>query len=633
MDRYKAILKEYWGYDDFRPLQGDIIRSVGEGHDTVGLMPTGGGKSLTFQVPAMLAEGICLVITPLVALMKDQVQNLRQRGIKAAAIFSGMSRDEIIITMENCQFGNFKFLYISPERLSTELFQKRIKLLKISMIAVDEAHCISQWGYDFRPSYLKISEVRNMLPEVPVLALTATATPEVVKDIQEELQFEEGRVFQKSFERDNLAYLVINSENKAGYLLRILNQYPGTSVVYVRNRNKTKEIADWLNKKDISADYFHAGLSNAEKDRKQKAWTEDEIRVMVSTNAFGMGIDKPDVRTVIHVDVPDSPEAYFQEAGRGGRDGEKSRAFLIYSKNDITKIKRRIGDTFPPKEFVVRVYEALGNYFQIAVGSGLDRMFDFNINDFCSKFKMPVVRTFNALKILERGGYLVATEESENSSRLYFLIDRNELYRFEMLDEDQEALLHVILRSYSGLFSQFVYINEDVLAKRLNSTREKIYQCLVQLDRSGMVKYIPRKRTPMIIYTIERLEEKYVELNKEVYDERKERFESRINAMVEYVTTDQQCRSKLLLSYFGQKNAGNCGQCDVCLNKEYKKELSDESLLQQIRQLVSDQNLMLEELLIHLPIEGERAEQLVRWAIDNEKLTVNEHGFLKWKPD
>ena len=447
MDRYKAILKEYWGYDDFRPLQGDIIKSVGSGHDTLGLMPTGGGKSLTFQVPGLLMDGVCLVITPLIALMKDQVENLRQRGIKAAAIFSGMSRDEIIITMENCQFGDFKFLYISPERLATELFQKRIKLLKVSMIAVDEAHCISQWGYDFRPSYLKINEVREMLPETPILALTATATPDVVTDIQDKLSFADSRVFTKSFERDNLAYLVIHSENKAGYLLRILTQYEGTSVVYVRNRKKTKEISDWLNEKGISADYFHAGLSNAEKDRRQKAWTQDETRVIVSTNAFGMGIDKPDVRTVIHVDVPDSPEAYFQEAGRGGRDGLKARAFLIYAKNDITKIKRRIADTFPPKEFVTRVYEALGNYLQLAVGSGLDRMFDFEINDFCSKFKMPIVRTFSALKILERGGYLVATEESENASRIYFLIDRNELYRFDMLDDEQDKLIHVLLRS------------------------------------------------------------------------------------------------------------------------------------------------------------------------------------------
>lgn len=630
MDKYKAILKEYWGYDDFRPLQGDIIKSVGSGHDTLGLMPTGGGKSLTFQVPAMNMEGVCLVITPLIALMKDQVENLRRRGIKAAAIFSGMSRDEIIITMENCQFGDFKFLYISPERLSTELFQKRIKLLKISLIAVDEAHCISQWGYDFRPSYLKISEVRQMLPEVPVLALTATATPDVVKDIQEKLQFDEGRVFKKSFERDNLAYLVINSENKAGYLLRILNQYSGTSVVYVRNRNKTKEISDWLNDKGISADFFHAGLSNVKKDAKQKAWTNDEIRVIVSTNAFGMGIDKPDVRTVVHVDVPDSPEAYFQEAGRGGRDGIKARAFLIYSKSDITKIKRRIGDTFPPKEFVVRVYEALGNYFQIAVGSGLDRMFDFEIKDFCSRFKMPMVRTFSALKILERGGYLVATEESESSSRLYFLVDRNELYRFELLDNNQEALIQILLRSYSGLFSQFVYINEEVLAKRLNVTREKIYQILVQLNRSGMVKYIPRKRTPMIIYTQERLEAKYIELNKVVYDDRKERFESRINGMVEYVTSEQQCRSKMLLSYFGQKSAGNCGQCDVCISKGYKKELSEEALLELIRGCISDQKLTFNELMLKLPIESKKAVDIVTWAIDNGKLKYADDQTLTW---
>ena len=560
--------------------------------------------------------------------MKDQVHNLRQKGIKAAAIFSGMSRDEIIITMENCEYGDFKFLYISPERLSTELFQKRIKLLKVSMIAVDEAHCISQWGYDFRPSYLNISEVREMLPDVPVLALTATATPDVVNDIQEKLQFTDGRVFRKSFERENLAYLVIASENKAGYLLRILNQYPGTSVVYVRSRTKTKEISDWLNKQDIPAEFFHAGLSNAEKDRRQKAWTDDEVRVMVSTNAFGMGIDKPDVRTVIHVDVPDSPEAYFQEAGRGGRDGEKARAFLIYSKNDITKIKRRIGDTFPPKEFVVRVYEALGNYFQVAVGSGLDRMFDFDINDFCSSFKLPIVRTFNALKILERAGYLVAQEASENSSRLYFLIDRSELYRFEMLTESQEALLHAVLRSYSGLFSQFVYINEEVMAKRVGMTREQVYQNLVQLDRAGMVKYIPRKRTPMIIYTSERLDEKYIELTKEVYDKRKETFENRINSMIEYVTSDQKCRSKMLLAYFGQKDVGNCGSCDVCISNGYQREQTDEQILSQIRSFVTEQKLTTEELLKLLPLEGAKATEMVRWALDNGVLSLDDDENL-----
>lgn len=632
MEKYKSVLQQYWGYSEFRPLQDQIIRSVVAGKDTLGLMPTGGGKSLTFQVPTMVMDGLCLVVTPLVALMKDQVENLRSRGIKAAAIFSGMSNDEIIITMENCQFGDFKFLYVSPERLSTELFVKRIALLKVALIAVDEAHCISQWGYDFRPSYLKISNVRDMLPGIPVLALTATATSEVVIDIQERLRFSELNVFRTSFERSNLAYLVIESENKGGYLLRILNQYPGSSVVYVRNRKKTKEISDWLNKNDISAEFFHAGLSNAEKDRRQKEWTNDTIRVIVSTNAFGMGIDKPNVRTVIHLDIPDSPEAYFQEAGRAGRDGETARAFIIYSNNDIGKLKKRVGDTFPPKQFIHRVYEALGNYLQLAVGSGLDRVFDFQIADFCTKFSLPLMRTYSAFKILHRGGYLELTDETENGSRLFFRIDKEELYRFYDLDDSKEELVKLILRSYSGLFTQFVYINEALLAKRLGTTADHVYQMLVALNGAGMVKYIPRKRTPMIIFTQERLETKYVELTKEVYEERQERFEYRISSMISYVSSKVRCRSVMLLSYFGQKDLMPCGHCDVCISQQktaIEKPLF-ESIRTELKELLCSESQSSDVVLDTFVEKRKEAQEVLRWLLDNEEISICSDGKLEW---
>ena len=429
MTDYRKILKQYWGYDNFRGIQEDIIRSIGEGRDTLGLMPTGGGKSITFQVPALAQEGLCLVITPLIALMKDQVRNLRERGIKATAIYSGMTREEIVIALENCIFGNYKFLYVSPERVDTEIFQIKLRSMHVSLITVDESHCISQWGYDFRPAYLKLAEIRQLLPGVPVIALTATATPEVVSDIQHRLQFRQENVFRMSFERKNLAYVVRHTEDKESELLHILQRVDGSGIVYTRNRKKTKEISLFLNRNHITATFYHAGLNDETKDSRHKSWLKGEFRVMVATNAFGMGLDTPDVRVVIHADVPDSPEAYFQEAGRAGRDGMKAYAVLLFCARDKITLKQRVSDTFPEKSYIRKIYEDINFYYQMAMGDGRGCTFAFNIDEFCRNFKHFPVQTDSALKILTRAGYLEYTDEQDNASRIMFTITKEELFR------------------------------------------------------------------------------------------------------------------------------------------------------------------------------------------------------------
>nr|WP_148298228.1 ATP-dependent DNA helicase RecQ [Bacteroides reticulotermitis] len=578
MELYRSILKQYWGYDSFRDLQEAIITSIGEGRDTLGLMPTGGGKSITFQVPALAQEGICIVITPLIALMKDQVQNLRKRGIKALAIYSGMSRQEILTALENCIFGNYKFLYISPERLDTEIFRTKLRSMKVSMVTVDESHCISQWGYDFRPAYLKISEIRDLLPNAPILALTATATPEVVEDIQEKLKFREKNVFRMSFERKNLAYLVHKTDNKYGELLRILQRTPGSSIIYVRNRRKTKEVTEFLINEGITADFYHAGLDNAVKDLRQKRWQNGEVRVMVSTNAFGMGIDKPDVRIVFHLDLPDSLEAYFQEAGRAGRDGDKAYAIILYSQSDRTTLQKRISDTFPVKEYIIQVYEHLQYYYQMAMGDGFQCIREFNLEEFCRKFKHFPVPVDSALRILTQAGYLEYTDEQDNASRILFTLRRDELYKLREMGSETEALIHAILRSYTGVFTDYAYISEDSIAVRTGLTRQQIYNILVALTKRRIVDYIPRKKTPYIIYTRERIELHALQIPTSAYEDRKARYEMRIKAMVDYVTTDGACRSRMLLHYFGEKNEHNCGQCDVCLSNRSANNLTTKML-------------------------------------------------------
>lgn len=627
------LLKQYWGYDSFRGIQEEIINSISENKDTLGLMPTGGGKSITFQVPALAKDGLCLVITPLIALMKDQVQNLRKRGIKALSIYSGMSRQDIITTLENCIFGNYKFLYISPERLDTEIFRTKLRKMKVSMITVDESHCISQWGYDFRPAYLKIAEIRELLPDVPILALTATATPEVVKDIQARLHFRRENVFCMSFERSNLAYIVRKTDNKTGELLHILRSMPGSAIVYVRNRRRTKEITELLNNEDITADFYHAGLDDATKDIRQHRWQSGGSRVMVATNAFGMGIDKPDVRIVIHMDLPDSIEAYFQEAGRAGRDGQKAYAVILYAKADKTTLHKRIPDTFPEKEYIKDVYEHLQYYYQMAMGDGLDCVREFNIEDFCRKFKYFPVPVDSALKILTQAGYLEYTGEQDNTSRLLFTIRRDELYRLREMGDDMDKLIQTVLRSYTGVFTDYTYINEDSLAIRTGLTRRQIYEQLVHLAKLRIVSYIPRKKTPYIIYTRERIEAQLIHISPEIYEERKARYETRINAMLEYVTNDTLCRSRMLLDYFGEKNEHNCGQCDTCigLRKQTATCQPDrEELYEKIHKILSGAPQTPAGLLEQLPIEKELLTEALHRLLDEGKIIVVD-GILQIK--
>lgn len=622
MDIYHKILKQYWGYDHFRPLQQDIIHSVCDGKDTLGLMPTGGGKSLTFQVPAMAMDGLCLVVTPLIALMKDQVDNLWQRGIKALAVYSGMTRQEIITTLENAILGDYKFLYVSPERLATDLFISKLKEMNICLLAVDEAHCISQWGYDFRPSYTRIAEVRQYIPQVPVLALTATATPDVVKDIQVQLLFARENVFKKSFYRNNLSYVVRETEDKEASLINMLEKVKGTAIVYVRNRQRTKEIAEKLARSGFSADHYHAGLTATDKTKKQNAWKQDQLRIIVCTNAFGMGIDKPDVRLVVHFDLPNSVEEYFQEAGRAGRDEKRAYATILYTKTDTGKLKKRIADEFPDRDFIIRIYEVLAYYFQVAEGFGMDTTFDFNLHHFCSVYKVPLLTAHNALKILDLAGYINYIDEVDNRSRLIFTVYRDELYHYQF-DKEYEQLINVVLRLYTGLFTNYITIHEGEIAQRLGTTQKSVYEALKMLSKRGIVDYIPHKKTPLITYTLPRIDKKYLSIPRTVYEDRKERFEARVHAFVNYVSRNDVCRSRILLSYFGESEATDCGHCDVCKAKNdsglTNKRFNDISLI--IKRMLSGGELSLQTVIDQMSdYQAKDVSTVVRFLISRGEL-------------
>ncbi len=631
LKKYKEILTEYWGYADFRPLQADIILSVAEGKDTLGLMPTGGGKSLTFQVPAMAHEGVCLVITPLIALMKDQVQNLRSRGIKAESIHSGMRHDTMVTLLDNCVLGGVKFLYVSPERLGNALFLEKLPGFNVQWLVVDEAHCISQWGYDFRPSYLRIRNIRAHLTGVPVLALTATATPQVVDDIQQQLEFKVPRVFQMSFARENLAYYVKKTEDKQQALVRMLGRIKGSSIVYVRSRKKTKELAEWLTQQGISATFYHAGLDGVDKEKKQQLWMDDKVMVMVATNAFGMGIDKPEVRLVVHMELPDSLESYFQEAGRGGRDGKQAYAIALYNKTDDRKLKKRFTDAYPPKDWIEKVYQSLCNYFQLAVHSGAERTFDFDLPDFCKVFRYSRTQTYYALKILQNTGHLHYVEEPENTTRLHFLAHRDELFRFQEQNPRIKDLIKLILRSYSGLFSSFAYISEAYLARKSGITREQVYDILSSMAKYKLVTYIPGKKMPQLTFKQNRVEPGTLYIGRDAYDDLKERHGQRIARMLQYAAGDAVCRSVFLLHYFGEKNGAPCGQCDVC-SKALVNSLSGaefQRLSAWVLQQLKDAPMRLEKLVEKGTQDEKKLIKTIRWMLDNKNLKTGADGLLE----
>ena len=649
MSKYQEILKRYWGYDDFRGIQRDIIESIGAGHDTLGLMPTGGGKSITFQVPALAKEGVCIVITPLIALMKDQVHHLRQLNIQAAAIYSGMQHDDVMRTLENCILGNTKILYVSPERLGSSLFQTKLRHMQVSFITVDEAHCISQWGYDFRPSYLEIANIRNIHPDVPVLALTATATPQVVDDICAKLSAGFGSpestsasgetrchtgkhgfsVFRMSFERKNLAYLVQNAPDKYGELLRLLDGTPGSAIVYVRSRRHAREIAEHLSDAGLSATFYHAGLDHADKDRRQRDWQHDRTRIMVATNAFGMGIDKPDVRLVIHYDSPDSLEAYFQEAGRAGRDGQPARAILLFNGSDNGKLSKRVDDTFPPREYIKEVYEHLAYYYQIATGDGYGVNREFNIEEFCLRFHHFPVRVHSALQILMRAGYLDYDEEADNEARVHFLVSRDELYRLEQVTPVEERVIVALLRNYGGLFADYGYIDESIVAQQAGLPQPVVYDILKALSLRHLISFIPRKQVPYIRYLQRREDKEHIQLPRAIYEDRLEQYRKRIQAMSNYAQATDRCRSRMLLEYFGEETHKDCGQCDVCLREQGQlvTPADQHDANQQILAMLSDRQRHHITELYCLQLPAEALNAALKVLMENEKIRQDD-GFL-----
>lgn len=626
-EEFSHLLKKYWGYDDFRGIQREIIESIGSGHDTLGLMPTGGGKSITFQVPALAMEGVCVVITPLIALMKDQVHHLRQRGIMVAAVYSGMQHDDIIRILENCILGSTKLLYVSPERLGSGLFQTKLRHMKVSFITVDEAHCISQWGYDFRPSYLQIAEIRRICSDVPVLALTATATPKVVEDICDKLTLSTPHtfnIFRMSFERKNLTYLVSHAMDKRTELIQLLNGEKGAAIVYVRSRRHAREVAELLTEAGLSATFYHAGLEHAVKDQRQRDWQHDRVRIMVATNAFGMGIDKPDVRIVAHYDCPDSIEAYFQEAGRAGRDGQPSRAILLYNAADEPKLRKRISDTFPEKEYIRKVYDHLAYYYQIATGDGYGVSREFNIDDFCRKFNHFPIRVHAALQILQRAGYIEYTEEQDNQARVRFLVTRDDLYRLRGDSPNEERVIVALLRSYGGLFADYGFIDESMIANQCGMKSHEVYQTLKGLSEKHILHFIPRKQVPYIRYMQRREDSEHVQLSKEVYEERLTQYKERIEAMLRYAKDSSRCRSRQLLEYFGEKDTKDCGQCDVC---HHTSKTDIQQAKQQILTLLSDRQRHHVTELLRLQLPKEELDKALTYLLQEEYI-MQKDGYL-----
>ncbi|MEZ4884452.1 MAG: RecQ family ATP-dependent DNA helicase [Chitinophagales bacterium] len=630
------ILKKYWGYSEFRPLQEDIINSVLQGHDTLALMPTGGGKSICFQVPALVQEGVCLVISPLIALMKDQVYNLRKRNITAAAIFSGMTKTEIERTLDNCAYGNTKFLYLSPERLQTELFKARLDKLNVSLLAIDEAHCISQWGYDFRPPYLQIADIRELLPDIPILALTATATKQVQKDIQEKLAFRGGNVFEKSFTRSNLSYSVFFEEDKTKKLLQILQNVPGTGIVYVRSRKKTKDIAYFLQKNGISADFYHAGLDAKTRSDKQDKWIKNQRRIIVCTNAFGMGIDKPDVRVVVHIDLPESLEAYYQEAGRAGRDGKKSYAALLYHKSDIFSLDEQLENRYPSLDIIRKTYQSLGNHFQIAIGAGLDQSFDFDMIEFVKKFQIKPIQAFNALRILEQDGYIHLSEAVYLPSRVVIRLNKEDFYKYKVANRRVEPYLDALLRLYGGtLYDHFRPINERQLAQVLRTSDEYVKNALSHLNDHKVIYYVPQTNKPQLTFMRERTPADQLSIDRKRLDFRRQVQHGNVNMVVKYVTNQEMCRSQQLVRYFGELDSDTCGVCDVCISVKKQKQEEErlEAINETVKTMLNSESLPFDLLVSQVAQQTTKYKQdeivkVVRWMMDNEQLKEEEEKLV-----
>ncbi len=626
-----SILQKYWGYQAFRPLQEDIVRSALDGRDSLALLPTGGGKSICFQVPALCQEGICLVVSPLIALMKDQVYNLDRRGIAAAAIFSGMSHRQIDMVFENACNGQYKFLYVSPERLLTPMARERIKRMKVNLLAVDEAHCISQWGYDFRPPYLQIAELRTLIPKVPVLALTATATSEVLEDIQSKLGFKEPNVFRQSFVRSNLSYSVLYEDRKREKLLDILRRVPGTGIVYARSRGETKEIAHFLKQKGIDADFYHAGLPGEERSTKQEAWVAGKTRIIVSTNAFGMGIDKADVRIVVHLNLPDTLEGYFQEAGRGGRDGQKSYATLLYAPGDGAALRFHLQAAFPPMDLVRRVYQALGSHTQLAIGAGIGESFDFDLSHFCYVFKFDQAPTHSALRLLELEGWIFMSDASASPARVHVTASREELYDYQLRNKQADTVLKTLLRAYPGMQSDFVDISEMVVAKYAKLPAELVQQILQAAQKEGIMLYEPRKEKPQLTFTRERVAAENLTIDQQKFNMRKQRAEERVEQAIRFAET-RQCRSQQLLAYFGEPDSKPCGICDVCTGR-HKVELAAntfETYEKKIREVLRHEPLPLEEILKAFALKRhDVVAQVLNYLVDEGKLVMGEDGKIR----
>ena len=632
IEPYRQILTKHWGFTSFKPLQEEIILSVAEGKDTLGLMPTGGGKSITFQVPAMAMEGTCLVITPLIALMKEQVSRLNSMEMKSIAIHSGLSREEIDVAMENCIYGDYKFLYVSPERISTQIFQAKVTRLNLSLVAIDEAHCISQWGYDFRPSYLKIAALRTFISgKVPFLALTASATPQVIDDIMKRLGFREKNVLKTSFIRRNISYLVRNVEEKGTYLVKTLQKVKGSGIVYVRSRKRCKEVAELLVENGINADFYHAGLPDELRDKKQASWSAGETRVIVATNAFGMGIDKAEVRFVIHWDIPDSIETYFQESGRVGRDNKPAFAVLLYSPGDKNRLNDSLRQKFPPVDKIKDTYESLCNFLQVPLGSGKDNVFDFNMSDFVSRYRLPVIETFNCLSFLQREGYIEFTEEINNPSRVHFVVGRDDLYKFQVANESFDGFIKLLLRSYTGMFTEFVAINEETLSRKAAITRDTVYHYLVKLSAMNIIRFIPGKKTALVIFTEERLVRKALMISPDNYLNVKEKYISRLNAIIDFAESKNRCRSVMLLDYFGEES-DRCGSCDVCRDRN-ELDLSKyefDLILDEIKSVLAGKNPDATELVRMIDYPEDKIIKVIRWLLDHDKILQDESHRLSW---